>query len=77
MFGLSQTDIVVVTRGSYVLRPVCHFPASDDSGDEKTWSYIFLGEHYRRMGWDYGRTSQPLSCLWMRIADLAGDGFHE
>jgi len=57
-FGLPQANIVTVSCGSSVLRPLCPIPASDDGDNEEIGSYLFLGEHYRRMGCHYGGTYQ-------------------
>lgn len=53
--GPLQANTVTVSCGSYVLRPLCHIPASDDGDNEEAGSYLFLGEHYRRMGCYYDR----------------------
>lgn len=56
--GLSKANIVTVSCGSYVLRPIRYLPASDDGDNEEVGPYLFLGEHYRRLGCDYGRMYQ-------------------
>lgn len=59
-FGLLLANIVTVSCGSHVFRPVYHIPASDDCDNEEVGSYLFLGEHHRRMGCNYGRMYQHI-----------------